>query len=96
MTSDIDRLCSDLESDTCLHAPDVRPYLEHDGNRWFSAPDWAPARLPEFRQPVLARARDIYLGDETSHWDDLETRVTPCVDRMISEIKTLLKPGNGV
>ncbi|MEU0247107.1 aminoglycoside adenylyltransferase family protein [Streptomyces sp. NPDC006235] len=47
---------------------------------------WALDRLPTEHRPALARARDVYLGEEAECWDDLAPR--PCAEfltRMITE-----------
>jgi streptomycin 3"-adenylyltransferase len=54
------------------------------------AADWALPRLPEEHRAVLARARAIYLGDEDERWDDLQLRVRPHADYVVSEIGRLV------
>ena len=36
-----------------------------------AAAAWVLARIPEAHRPVLARARDVYLGVADDHWEDL-------------------------
>ncbi|MFF7789751.1 aminoglycoside adenylyltransferase family protein [Streptomyces sp. NPDC007991] len=51
-----------------------------------AAAAWALDRLPAEHRPALARARAVYLGDETERWDDLAPR--PCAEfltRVITE-----------
>ena len=86
-------LLADLESDTAnvvltfariwttLATGEIR---SKDG-----AADWALARLPAALQPVLARARAVYLGDEVDRWDDLEGNVRAHLDRVVREIEPL-------
>jgi streptomycin 3"-adenylyltransferase len=50
------------------------------------AADWAIERLPDEHRPVLARARAIYVGEEESHWDDLDDRVRPHVEHLLATI----------
>jgi len=58
------------------------------------AADWALARLPEEHRPVLARARAVYLGDESDHWDDLRPAVRPHVEHVIREIERAAPGGS--
>jgi streptomycin 3"-adenylyltransferase len=51
-----------------------------------AAADWASARLPEAHRPALARARAIYLGDDSERWDDLKDRLHSFADFIIGEI----------
>jgi predicted nucleotidyltransferase len=99
MTSDIDRLQDDIGSDT-------RNVILTLARMWSTlatgvirskdgAADWALERLPEEHRPVLARARDVYLGRGTERWDDLKESIPPHVDYMVAEIKRLAgtRPG---
>lgn len=52
-----------------------------------AAADWALPLLPPEQRPVLALARDIYLGDAPEAWGDLLPRVRPHVDHVIDEIR---------
>ena len=52
-----------------------------------AAAGWALSRLPEEHRPVLARARDVYLGDRADTWDDLRPRVRPHVEHVMGEIE---------
>ena len=51
------------------------------------AADWALPRLPEGHRPVLARARDVYIGAGDDRWDDLAPRVRPHADYVVAQIK---------
>jgi streptomycin 3"-adenylyltransferase len=51
------------------------------------AADWALERLPAELEPVLARARAIYLGDEEEGWDELRPLVGPYGDYLADEIR---------
>jgi predicted nucleotidyltransferase len=53
-----------------------------------SAAGWALPRLAPEHRVVLARARDIYLGMEEEHWDDLRSRIRPFADVVIAEIES--------
>jgi len=66
---------------TTLATGEIRPKDE--------AADWALAQLPEEHRPVLAHARAAYLGEEPENWRDLEPRVRPHVDHLVSLIRTL-------
>jgi predicted nucleotidyltransferase len=52
-----------------------------------AAADWALPRLAPVHLPVLARARDIYLGIEEEHWDDMQHSIRPFADAVIAEIE---------
>lgn len=54
-----------------------------------AAADWVLERLPEAHRPVLARAREIYLGEHPERWDGLEDRIGPAVNHLVAEIKRL-------
>ncbi len=51
-----------------------------------AAADWALRRLPEAHRPVLARARDMYLGTEEERWDELLPSIRPHADYVVHEI----------
>lgn len=53
------------------------------------AADWALAQLPTEHRAVLAHARAAYLGEASEDWRDLESRVRPHVDYVVSLIRTL-------
>jgi streptomycin 3"-adenylyltransferase len=53
------------------------------------AATWVLAHLPPEHQPVLARARAIYLGDEDERWEDLRRVLRPCTDYLVGTIKRL-------
>jgi predicted nucleotidyltransferase len=50
------------------------------------AAEWALPRLASEHREVLVRARDIYLGNEEEHWEDLQGRIRPFADAIIAEI----------
>jgi predicted nucleotidyltransferase len=54
-----------------------------------AAADWALPRLPPKHRAVLAHARAIYLGEAAEEWGDLLPRVSPHVDHVIGEIRSL-------
>lgn len=51
-----------------------------------SAAEWVLPRLPPEHRPVLAHAREAYLGEAAEEWGDLLPRVRPHVDHVIGEI----------
>jgi len=60
-----------------------------------AAADWAIPLLPPEHRPVLALARDIYLGDAPEAWGDLFPRVRPHVDHVIDEIRRVAASSDG-
>jgi streptomycin 3"-adenylyltransferase len=54
-----------------------------------AAADWVLARLPVEHQPVLSRARAVYLGEEAERWDDLLARLRPYADHVTGVIGRL-------
>jgi streptomycin 3"-adenylyltransferase len=56
------------------------------------AADWALERLPPEHREVLARAREIYLGEKDERWDDLTPRVRPYADHVAGEIRRCAAP----
>ena len=51
-----------------------------------AAADWALDRLPERHRPVLARARSVYLGDETESWDGLMPQVRALAEHLVAQL----------
>ena len=45
------------------------------------------ARLPDEHRAVVARAREIYLGNEDERWDDLEARIRSAAEYVVREIQ---------
>ncbi len=99
MLHDIDRLKGAIASDT-------RNVILTFARMWSTvatgivrskdaAAGWALERLPEAQQPVLARARAIYLGDQPDQWDDLSHQIGPHADWVIAEIRRLARPADG-
>ena len=91
MTAEIDGLLADLESDTrnvlltlariwsttvtgAIHSKDA-------------AADWALARLPEEHRPVLARARDAYIGEAEESWDGTIPQIRAHAAHAVDEIR---------
>lgn len=91
---DIDMLLGDLDTDTrnvILTLARIWSTVATGAIRSKdAAADWALARLPEEHQPVLARARAIYLGDEEERWDDIQLHVRPHADHVVAEINRLV------
>jgi streptomycin 3"-adenylyltransferase len=52
-----------------------------------AAADWALERLAMEHRPVLARARAIYLGEESERWDDLRAGIDPHVTHVVAQIR---------
>ena len=96
MTSDIERLQADIDTDTrnviltlariwnTLATGVIR---SKDG-----AADWVLERLPEVHRAVLTRARDVYVGRVNERWDDLRVGIPPYVHYVVAEIKRLAGP----
>jgi streptomycin 3"-adenylyltransferase len=61
-----------------------------------AAAEWALPRLGVERRPVLARAREIYLGTGKEEWDDLRDAAPGFVDAVVAEIRLArsTEPGN--
>lgn len=93
MISDIDRLRDDMDSDTrnviLTLARMWSTFSTGDIRSKDAAANWALERIPAAHHPVLALARDAYLGSRTEGWDDLRDALASCVDCMIAEIKRL-------
>jgi predicted nucleotidyltransferase len=51
-----------------------------------AAADWALPRLTAGHRQVLQRARDIYLGAEEEHWEDLRGRLQPFAQAVIAQV----------
>ena len=93
IVGDIDSLLRNLETDTgnvVLTLARVWSTIATGAIRSKdAAADWVLPRLPEEHRAVLARARAIYLGDEEEQWDDLQPRVRPHIDYVVTEIARL-------
>jgi streptomycin 3"-adenylyltransferase len=91
IVSEIDTLLGDLESDTrnvVLTLARIWSTVATGTIRSKdSAADWALDRLPEEHRAVLARARAIYVGDEEERWDDIQPRLRPHTDHVVTEIR---------
>ncbi|MEK6734172.1 MAG: aminoglycoside adenylyltransferase family protein, partial [Pseudomonadota bacterium] len=90
MLDDMDRLSSDLGSDTrnvLLTLARIWSTLETGEIRSKpDAADWITNRLPEIYQPVINRAKSISIGLEEENWDDIKLLVKPCADFILSRI----------
>jgi len=93
MVADIDRLRSDIGSDT-------RNAILTLARMWSTistgsirskdaAASWVLERLPAEHRRVLQRAREAYLGSEPERWEDLHAEIGPCVDYMIAQVRRL-------
>jgi streptomycin 3"-adenylyltransferase len=51
-----------------------------------AAADWALPRLACVHRQVLERARDIYVGAEEEHWEDLRGRLQPFAQAVIDRV----------
>lgn len=94
MVSGIDELVGDLDEDTrnvvLTLARIWSTVATGEIRSKDAAADWALARLPQERRPVLSRARAIYLGEDEERWDDLRPRLRPHADYVIGEIERLV------
>lgn len=83
-------LMLDLNSDTrnvLLTYARIWSTLKTDAIRSkLAAADWAINCLPEQYQPVMLRARAIYIGEKNEYWDDIKPLVMPCADFMENQI----------
>jgi len=52
------------------------------------AATWAQERLPPEYQPLMERARAMYLGREPDDWTGLASEARACADHMITRIRT--------
>lgn len=58
---------------------------------------WVLDSLPTEYQPVMQRARAIYMGEAHDHWNDIQALVQPCADFIVGRIKeqvSLLESSN--
>lgn len=90
MIHDLDRLGSELESDTrnvLLTYARIWSTLETNAIRSKpSAADWVMNHLPKIYKPVMKRAKSICIGLENEYWDDLKEIIKPCADFMVDKI----------
>ena len=90
MLDDMDRLSSDLGSDTRnVLLTLARIWSTLDTSEIRSKPDaadWVTNRLPEIYQPVMKRAKSIAIGIEDEYWGDINTLIKPCADFMLNQI----------
>jgi streptomycin 3"-adenylyltransferase len=93
IVGDIDRLLDELDSDTRNVLVTLARIWSTVATDYIRSKDvaaaWALDHLPPEHQPVLARARAVYLGEEDERWDDLTARIRPCADYLVDEIKRL-------
>lgn len=93
MLHDLDRLFIDLYTDT-------RNVLLTLARIWSSlatnkirskqeAADWVVNHLPQNYQIAIKRAKNIYMGLENKHWNDLAELLKPCAKFMLNEINKL-------
>jgi len=92
-------LLADLESDTGNVLLTLARIWVTVGNGEIGskdgAADWVLKRLPEEHRAVLARARAIYLGDETERWDDVLPLVQAHMEYVVQVIKSLQPTPDG-
>lgn len=55
------------------------------------AASWALDRLPLAHRPVMAKAREVYLGRSSDHWIDMADEAAACVDAMRERIVDLAR-----
>ncbi|NGO10602.1 DUF4111 domain-containing protein [Streptomyces sp. HC44] len=87
----VPELLAELESDTrnvLLTLARVRATLE-TGTIMSkdAAATWVLDRLPARHRPVLARARSVYLGDETESWEGLMPQVRELADHLVAQLE---------
>jgi len=91
MLSGIDGLLEDLDSDTTNVVLTLARIWSTSATGGIhskdGAADWALARLPDEHRAVVARAREIYLGNEDERWDDLEARIRSAAEYVVREIQ---------
>lgn len=92
MLHDVDRLISELESDTRnVLLTFARIWSTLETNEIRSKPaavDWVINHLSEDYQSVMKRAKMICIGEEEEYWDDIKQLIKPCADFMLSKIRT--------
>lgn len=92
LVADIGALVKDIESDTrnvvLTLARIWNGVVTGEVQSKEAAAEWALRRLAPEHGVVLARARDIYVGNEEEHWDDLLEEIGPFVDAILAEIET--------
>lgn len=88
---ELDSLMADIGFDTrnvLLTFARIWSTVETDAIRSKAdAAAWVLDRLPMDFQPVMQRARAVYLGEDDEHWDDLQALVQPCADFMVGKIR---------
>ena len=91
MVSDIDVLMDEFDADTrnilLTLARIWQTVVTGVIDRKDRAAEWARERLPPGRQPVLERARVMYLGLEPDGWTDLAPEARTTAEYMISGIR---------
>jgi streptomycin 3"-adenylyltransferase len=99
MVRGIDDLLRGLESDTrnvVLTLARIWSSIQTDEVRSKdAAADWALSRLPAHLRPVLARAREIYLGNEGDRWADLRLQVGAYAEHVAAVIERLHETAKG-
>jgi streptomycin 3"-adenylyltransferase len=90
LIQDIKRLEADLMHDTrnvlLTHARTWSTLITNTISSKSAAADWAINHLPNAYQPVMQRAKLIYIGETNEHWDDLKALIKPCADFMTDKI----------
>ncbi|OGV27806.1 MAG: adenylyltransferase [Legionellales bacterium RIFCSPHIGHO2_12_FULL_37_14] len=90
MLHDLNRFALDLEHDTrnvLLTLARILSTLETNAIRSKpAAADWVLNHLPNVYQPVMRRAKSIYIGIENEYWDDIKVLVKSCADFMVDKI----------
>jgi hypothetical protein len=98
MQSDVDRLRSDMDSDTRNVILTLARIWNTSATGVIKSKDtaaeWVLQRLPVPHRALLARARAIYLGDLDEGWDDVKEDIAPCVDYLICEIRSIVSVGD--
>jgi predicted nucleotidyltransferase len=91
MVSDIDLFMDEFEDDTrnlLLRLARIwQTIVTGIIDRKDRAAEWARERLPSDYQPLMERARAMYLGRQSDDWSDLESAARASADYMISQIR---------
>ena len=91
MVGDIDGLMDEFEGDTrniLLRLARIwQTVVTGTIDRKDRAAEWAKERLPPEYQPLLERARAIYLGQQPDEWAGLVSEARAGADHMISQIR---------
>jgi streptomycin 3"-adenylyltransferase len=90
MIHELERLMADLYDDTrnvlLTYARIWSTLVTQQIRSKSDAADWVIEHLPMSYQPVMMRAKAIYIGCEDEHWEDLNELVKSCAHFMLGKI----------